>query len=127
MAMRALAASALTMVTWLEHPHLTFLLLTPLLQQIHNMLKKVKTKTTTMSKASRRPPQHFLVLNDNGGEISIKARPSSFVFSSVLSRKIGLSGFAQQNFSSIFSPLALVDLKNICYVVCNALNLFYEP
>jgi hypothetical protein len=127
MAMRALAASALTMVTWLEHPHLTFLLLTPLLQQICNMLKKVKTKTTMMSKASRRLPQHFLVLNDNGGEISIKARPSSFVFSSVLSRKIGLSGFAQQNFSSIFSPLALVDLKNICYVVCNALNLFYEP
>jgi hypothetical protein len=26
----------------------------------------------------------------------------------------GLSGFAQQIFSSIFSPLILVDLKNIC-------------
>jgi hypothetical protein len=25
------------------------------------------------SEASRRPPQHFLVLNDKGGEISIKA------------------------------------------------------
>jgi hypothetical protein len=50
-AMRALAASALTMVAWLEHPHLTLLLLTPLLRQIHKMLKKVKTKTTTMSEA----------------------------------------------------------------------------
>jgi hypothetical protein len=30
-AMRALAASTLTMVTWLEHPHLTLLLLTLLL------------------------------------------------------------------------------------------------
>jgi hypothetical protein len=27
--MRGLVASALTMVTWLEHPHLTLLLLTP--------------------------------------------------------------------------------------------------
>jgi hypothetical protein len=26
----------------------------------------------------------------------------------------GLSDFAQQNFSSIFSPLVLVDMKNIC-------------
>jgi hypothetical protein len=26
----------------------------------------------------------------------------------------GLSSFAQHNFSSIFSPLVLVDLKNIC-------------
>jgi hypothetical protein len=43
-----------------------------LLRQIRNMLKKAKTKTTMMSKASRRPPQHFLVLNDKGGEISIK-------------------------------------------------------
>jgi hypothetical protein len=64
--MQALAASALTMVAWLEHPHLT------LLRQICKMLKKVKTKTTTISEASRRPPQHFLVINDKGGEISIK-------------------------------------------------------
>jgi hypothetical protein len=28
--------------------------------------------------------------------------------------QIGLSGFAQQNFLSIFSPLVLVDLKNNC-------------
>jgi hypothetical protein len=35
--MRALAASALTMMTWLEHPHLTLLLLTPLLRQIRKM------------------------------------------------------------------------------------------
>jgi hypothetical protein len=71
-AMRALAASALTMVAWLEHPHLTLLLLTPLLWQIHEMLKKAKMKTTMMSEASRKLPQYFLVLNDKGGEISIK-------------------------------------------------------
>jgi hypothetical protein len=50
-----------------SHP----LLLTSLLRQIYEMLKKVKT--TTMSEAYRRHPQHFLVLNDKGGEISIKA------------------------------------------------------
>jgi hypothetical protein len=69
-AMQALAALALTMVSWLEHPHLTLLLLTPLLRQIHKMLKK--SKTMMMREASERPPQHFLVLNDKGGEISIK-------------------------------------------------------
>jgi hypothetical protein len=69
-AMQALAALALTMVSWLEHPHLTLLLLTPLLRQIHKMLKK--SKTTMMREAFERPPQHFLVLNDKGGEISIK-------------------------------------------------------
>jgi hypothetical protein len=93
--MRALAASALTMVAWLEHRHHILLLLTPLLRQIHKMLKKAKTKMTTISEASRRPLQHFLVLNDKGREIPIKAgRPSSFVFSYVLSRKTRLSGFA---------------------------------
>jgi hypothetical protein len=71
--MRALAALALTMVAWVEHPHLTLLLLTPLLRQICKMLKKAKTKTMTMSEASSRPPQQFLVLNDKGGEESIKA------------------------------------------------------
>jgi hypothetical protein len=60
------------MIAWLEYPHLTLLLLTPLLQQIHEMLKKVKMKTTAMSEASRRLLQHFLVLNDKGGAISIK-------------------------------------------------------
>jgi hypothetical protein len=60
------------MVAWLEHPHLTLLLLTPLLWQIYKMLKKAKTKMTMMSEASTIPPQHFLVLNDKGGEISIK-------------------------------------------------------
>jgi hypothetical protein len=39
-----------------------------------------------------------------------------FLSISVLSGKIELSGFAQQNFSSIFSPLVSVDLKNICNV-----------
>jgi hypothetical protein len=72
--MRALAASALTMVAWLDHPHLTLLLLTLLLRQTCKILKKAKTKTTTMMReASRRPSQHFLVLNDKGEEISIKA------------------------------------------------------
>jgi hypothetical protein len=36
-AMRALATSALSMVAWLEHPHLTLLILTPLLWQICKM------------------------------------------------------------------------------------------
>jgi hypothetical protein len=56
MAMRASAASVLTMVEWLKHPYLTLLLLTPLLWQIRKMLKKAKNKMTTMSEASRRPP-----------------------------------------------------------------------
>jgi hypothetical protein len=55
--MQALAALAFTMVAWLEHTHLTLLLLTPLLWQISKMLKKVKMKTTMMSETSRRPPQ----------------------------------------------------------------------
>jgi hypothetical protein len=38
--------------------------------QICKMLKKAKTKT--MSEASRRPPHQFSVLNDKGGEESIK-------------------------------------------------------
>jgi hypothetical protein len=38
--MRALAALALTMVAWLEHPHITLLLLTLLLWQIRKILKK---------------------------------------------------------------------------------------
>jgi hypothetical protein len=70
-AMRALAALALTMVAWLEHPHL-ILLLTPLLQQIRKMLKKAKTKMTTMIEASRRPPQQFLVLNEKGEKSRLK-------------------------------------------------------
>jgi hypothetical protein len=71
--MRAITALAFTIVAWLEHHHLTLLLLTPLLRQICKMLKKAKTKTTTMSEASRIPPQQFLVLNDKGGEELIKA------------------------------------------------------
>jgi hypothetical protein len=72
------AASALTMVAWLGHPHLTHLRLIPLLQPKFMMMmtkkrKVKKTTTTMMSEASRRPLQHFLVLNDKGGEISIKA------------------------------------------------------
>jgi hypothetical protein len=67
MAMRALATLALTMVAWLEHPHLTLLLLTLLLRQIHKILKKATMKMTMMSEASRRPPNTFWVLNDKGG------------------------------------------------------------
>jgi hypothetical protein len=120
--MRALAASALTMVAWLEHPHLTLLLLTPLLRQIREMSKKAKTETTTMSEASRRPTQHFLVLNDKGEKYQIKFEGLALLCSVLFYLEkldcpilqIRLSGFAQQNFSSIFSPLVLVDLKNIC-------------
>jgi hypothetical protein len=39
------------------HPHLTLSHLTLLLWQSHKILKKVKKKMTTMSEASRRPPQ----------------------------------------------------------------------
>jgi hypothetical protein len=46
---------------------------TLLLQKIHEMLKKAMTNTTMMSEASRRPSNTFSVLNDKGGEISIKA------------------------------------------------------
>jgi hypothetical protein len=118
MVMQALAALALTMVAWLEHPHLT------LLRQIRKILKKATTKTTMMSEASRRPPNTFWVLNDKGGEISIKAwKLSSFVFSSVLSGKTGLSSFP--NWTIRFCPAELiiyllflvsVDLKHICNV-----------
>jgi hypothetical protein len=62
---------ALTIVAWLEHPYLTLLLLTLLLRQIREVLKKAKT--TMMSEASTRHLQHFFVLNDKGVEISIKA------------------------------------------------------
>jgi hypothetical protein len=103
--MRALATLALTMVAWLEHPHLTLLLLTLLLRQIHKILKKATMKMTMMSEASRRPPNTFWVLNDKGGEISIKA----WKFSSLCSvlfclekpdypvLQTRLSSFAHQN------------------------------
>jgi hypothetical protein len=105
--MRALATSALTMVVWLEHPHLTLLLLTLLLWQIRDMLKKATTKTTMMSEASRRPPNNFWVLDDKGGEISIKPwKPSSFVFSYVLSEKTELSGFVNRTIR--FCPAELI-------------------
>jgi hypothetical protein len=115
-------ASTLTMVAWLEHPHLTLLLLTPLLRQIREVLKKAKTKTTMMSEASRRPPQHFLVLNDKGEKYQLKLEGLALLCSVLFcleksdcpDLQTGLSGFAQHNFSSIGSPLVLVDLKNIC-------------
>jgi hypothetical protein len=73
-AMRALVASALTTVAWLEHPHLTLLLLT-LLRQILEMWKKTTTKTTTMSEAFRRPPPNtFWVLNDKGEKYQLNLR-----------------------------------------------------
>jgi hypothetical protein len=61
MEMLALAALALTMVAWLGHPPRTLLHLTPLLQQIHKMIKKVKKaeKKATTSQACRRTPQHL--------------------------------------------------------------------
>jgi hypothetical protein len=60
-----------------------------------------------MSEASRRPLNTFWVLNDKGGEISIKAwKFSSFAFSYVLSGKIGLLGFANQTIR--FCPAELI-------------------
>ncbi len=45
-------------------------------KKVQVMMKKKKRKAkkkTTMSEASRRPSPHLFVLNDKGGEISIKA------------------------------------------------------
>jgi hypothetical protein len=55
------------------HP-LTLLHLNPLLR-LTLMMKKKKRKVkkkTVMSEATRRPLPHLFVLNDKGGEISIK-------------------------------------------------------
>jgi hypothetical protein len=46
------------------------LLLTPLIRQIHTLMKKVKKaekKMMTVSEAYQRTPRHFLVLSDKGG------------------------------------------------------------
>jgi hypothetical protein len=66
MRMLASVASALTMVAWLGHLHLTLLHLI-LLIQLKPMKMKARTKTTS-SEASRRPPQHLFGVNDKGGE-----------------------------------------------------------
>jgi hypothetical protein len=76
-------------------------------------------KTTTVSEASRRPPQDFFVLNDKGEKHQLKLEGLALLCSVLFYLEkldcpilqTGLSGFAQQNFSSIFSPLVLVDLK----------------
>jgi hypothetical protein len=52
-----------------------------------------------------------------GEKYGLKLEGSThIVLVSVLSGKIRLSSFAQQIFSSVFSPLVFVDLKNICNV-----------
>jgi hypothetical protein len=62
-------------------------------------------------------PNIFLVLNKKGEKYQLKLEGSThFVLVSVMSGKTRLSGFAQQNFSSIFSTLVSVDMKNICNV-----------
>jgi hypothetical protein len=83
MEMLALAASALAMVACPVHRPLTDLCLIPLLRlKLMKMkVKKEKKKMTMMSEASSRPPHIFLVINDKGGEISIKARRPSSRFS----------------------------------------------
>jgi hypothetical protein len=72
---QASVVSVLTTVAWPTHPPLTHLLLIPLLWLRLMMMKKNRKakKKTMMSEAYRRPPRHIFMLNDKGGEISIKA------------------------------------------------------
>jgi hypothetical protein len=61
MEMQASAASALTMVARLGHPHLTLLRLIPLLWLILMMMKEKKAmnKIKSMSETSQRHPRHL--------------------------------------------------------------------
>jgi hypothetical protein len=75
-----------------------------------------------MSEASIRPPNTFWCLMTKGEKYQLKLEGLNLLCSVMFCLKKSdcpvlqteLSGFAQQNFSSIFSPLVLVDLKNIC-------------
>jgi hypothetical protein len=131
-AMRVLAASALTMVAWLEHPDLTLLLLTPLLWQICKMLKKAKTKTTTMSEASRRPPNTFWCLIIKGEKYQLKLERLTILCSVQFCLEkldcpvlqTGLSSFANRTvqfcaaeFLSIFSLPCNSGLEDMLYCV----------
>jgi hypothetical protein len=76
-----------------------------------------------MSEASRRPPQHFLELNEKGGEkYQLKLEDLALLCSVLfylekldcLVYQIGLSGFARQNFYISFHFLITVDLRTCC-------------
>jgi hypothetical protein len=76
-----------------------------------------------MSEASRRSPQHFLVLNDKGGEkYQLKLEGLALLYSVLFCLEktdcpilqIGLSDFAQQNFYLSFHFLVTVDLRTCC-------------
>jgi hypothetical protein len=104
------------MVAWPGHPHLPLPHLTFLLSKIRKMMKKAKK--TTMSEASRRPRQQFLVLNDKGEKYQLKLEGSTqFVLVSVLSGKIRLSSFVNRNvrfcLAEFLSYSFLVDLRTL--------------
>jgi hypothetical protein len=106
------------MVAWPGHPHLPLPHLTFLLSKIRKMMKKAKKKMTTMSEASRRPRQQFLVLNDKGEKYQLKLEGSTqFVLVSVLSGKIRLFGFVNRNvrfcLAEFISYSFLVDLRTL--------------
>jgi hypothetical protein len=74
MAIRASAASALTMVAWLVHPHLTHLRLIPLLRpklmmmMMKKMKKVEKRKMMMMSEVFKKPsPTFFGCWTTKGG------------------------------------------------------------
>jgi hypothetical protein len=118
---QASVVSVLTMVAWPAHPPLTHLLLIPLLWlTLMMMMKKRKANKTTTSEASKRPPPHLFVLNNKGGEISIKtSRLNSVCFSFCSVWKTELSDFVRHNFLSIFLFPNSSGLEN--YVICERL------
>jgi hypothetical protein len=59
-------------------------------------------------------PNSFWCLMTKGEKSRLKLEGLAQFFYLFLTGKIRLSGFTQQNFSSVFSPLVSVDLKNIC-------------
>jgi hypothetical protein len=113
------------------HPHLTLLHSTPLLWLILMVMKvkRAENRMKTMSEASLEDSStSFSVLNDKGGEVSIKAWRLIFpVFHYVPSEKIGLSGFANRSIwfcldrtLIYFSFLVSSGLEDI-YVMCETL------
>jgi hypothetical protein len=129
MMMRASSASALTKVAWLEHPHLTLLLLTPLLWQICKMLKKTKTKTMMISEASRRPPQHLLCLMIKGKKYQLKLEGLALLCSVLFYPKNWIVQFCSAEFLSIFSLSCNSGPEDMLYCVnfgVQACNMFVD-
>jgi hypothetical protein len=111
-------ASALTIVAWSVLHSLTLLHLNPLLRltlMMMMMMKRKIKKKKMMSEASRRPPSHlFWCLMIKGEKYQLNLEGSTqFVLVSILSGKIRLSGFAQQNFYPSCNFIFPVDLRTL--------------